>query len=359
MHDLIGKGGFGEVWKGMDAILLREIAIKRIAFGFTHDKRQAMLEEATKIASVPPHPHVVAVYDAFEYEGEVLIIMELLHRGSLEDYLKRLSREGLWVEPSIAFRVIRGVLEGIAAMHNSQLGMIIHKDLKPSNILFDQYEQPKIADFGIASVGEVPALPTADRGDLQHEGTEAYKSPEQMRGLQLDQRTDLFNIGLIAYLLFGATHPFVDSRLLFNYQEMVLTPYRSLPVIAPTTFPRSLNDFIVQLLSLNPDERFQTAYEALAELEDIESQYQNLLFVRVIDFHDALHSGAGIVMLSPQELADGIQICKRRNFYDQGVFLYERSGVDFGRLTEGARVRLDEDYRVCKRRAGREVVPPQ
>src|SRR5262249_46164548 len=127
---LIGEGGFGQVWQGVDAQLLREIAIKRFGrFGDMPNRRQEMIEEAIKIASVPQHRHVVSVFDAFEHEGEVLVVMELLRRGSLEAYLKRLSKEGRWVEPSEAFRLIRGILEGLAAMHNSQLGMIIHKDL--------------------------------------------------------------------------------------------------------------------------------------------------------------------------------------------------------------------------------------
>jgi len=357
---LIGRGGFGEVWQGLDGQLLRDIAIKRISgFGGSQSRRQEMIEEAIKIASVPPHAHVVSVYDAFEYDGEVLVVMELLHRGSLEALLKSLSHAGRWVEPGTSFRLIRGILDGLAAMHTSQLGMIIHKDLKPSNILFDHNGKPKIADFGIASVGAVAALPTADRGVLQHEGTWGYKSPEQMRGLRLDQRTDLFNVGLIAYLLFGAAHPFVDPRFLFNYQEMVLEPYRGLPPIAPGSLPPALTEFITCLLALDPDERFQTANEALAELDDIESQYQAMLFDRVMEFHDGLLAGASAeLLLSPQELAEGIALCKRRSFYVQGMFLYERSGVDFSRLTEATRTRLEEDYRVCKRRAGREVVPP-
>jgi serine/threonine-protein kinase len=357
---IIGSGGFGEVWQGVDSHLLRDIAIKRIlGFGNAHNKRQEMIEEATKIAAVPPHAHIVSVYDAFDHDGEVLVVMELLHRGSLETLLKTLSRKGRWVDPNTAFRLIRGILDGLAAMHNSQLGMIIHKDLKPSNILFDHNGRPKIADFGIASVGTVDALPTVDRGLLQHEGTHGYKSPEQMRGLRLDQRTDLFNVGLIAYLLFGAAHPFVDARFLFDYQEMVLEPYRHLPPVSADGLPPALAEFISCLLAINPDDRFQSANEALAELDDIESQYQNILFDRVIGFHDVLFSGIGDEsFLSPQELAEGIALCKRRGFYVQGMFLYERSGIDFDHLTEGTRVRLEEDYRVCKRRAGQEVVPP-
>lgn len=357
---LIGRGGFGEVWQGLDTQLLRDIAIKRISgFGASQNRRKEMLEEAIMMVSVPPHAHVVSVYDVFEHEGEMLVVMELLHRGSLEELLKTLSREGRWLEPSTAFRLVSGILDGLAAMHDSQLGMIVHKDLKPSNILLDHQGKPKIADFGIASVGEVAALPTTDRGMLQHEGTYGYKSPEQMRGLRLDQRTDLFNVGLITYLLFGATHPFVDARFLFNYQEMVLEPYRRLPPVTPDSLPPALTEFVTRLLAINPDERFQSASEALAEFDAIESQYQTMLFDRVLEFHDGLVSGTGPEMaLSHQELAEGIALCKRRSFYVQGMFLYERSGINFSHLTEGARARLEEDYRVCKRRAGREVVSP-
>ncbi len=307
------------------------------------------------IASVQ-HPNVVIVYDAFEHDGEVLVIMEYLSRGTLQDYLRDLCLHGQWIEPSEAFRLIRGILSGLDATHNAQFGAIIHKDLKPSNILLDRRGQPKIVDFGIASLGMVEEIKTAHPGRWEHEGTYGYQSPEQMLGGKLDHRTDLFNAGLITYLLLGAAHPFIDPRFLFNYKEMLLRPYRIVPPIDARSLPREIDEFLGKFLASDPDQRFQSATEALAELDDIESQYQNLLFDRTVELYDALRSGVPIDgQLTAAELAEGISVCKRRNFYVQGAFLYEKSGVNFGILTEGTRTRLEADYGLCRRRAGHEV----
>src|SRR6266508_1965508 len=175
---MVGEGGFGQVWWGLDRKLLRDIAIKRIS-RFGNLKKDQLLEEAMFIASVQ-HPNVVIVYDAFEHDGEVLVIMEYLSRGTLQDYLRDLCLHGQWIEPSEAFRLIRGMLSGLDATHNAQFGAIIHKDLKPSNILLDRRGQPKIVDFGIASLGMVEEIKTAHPGRWEHEGTYGYQSPEQM-----------------------------------------------------------------------------------------------------------------------------------------------------------------------------------
>lgn len=353
---LIGRGGFGEVWQGVDGQLLRDIAIKRIlGFGESHNRRQKMIEEAQKLASVPPHPHVVTIYDVFEYEREILVAMELLTGGSLEEYLKKVSKQRSWVGPSESFRLAKGILYGLAAAHSSWLGPIIHKDLKPSNILFDATGSPKLADFGIASLDKVDALPTSMRGLLEHEGTYGFKSPEQMHGGQLDHRTDLFSVGVILYLLFAGIHPFIDPRFLFDYRTMVLDPYRDLPQISDVNLPDQINDFLARLLATELNYRFQSAKEALDELEYVERLYQDLLFSNLMTFYKTINAGQTVPCpISVQEFVEGISLCKRRGYYAEGKFLYERSGVDFATLTELMRVRLDEDYGFCRRK-----IPPE
>lgn len=354
LNALIGTGGFGQVWKGLDKKLVREVAIKRIS-RFGNLKKDVLLEEAMYLASMQ-HPNVVVVHDAFEYEGEVLVVMEYLNRGSLHEYLRALCHQGHWVEPSEAFRLVKGILSGLEAVHNAEFGALVHKDLKPANILFDRRREPKICDFGIASLGTVEEIKTAHPGRLEHEGTYGYKSPEQMMGAQLDQRTDLFNAGLIAYLLFGASHPFVDPKFLFDYKEMVIAPYRTLPSLQVASLPADINEFLAKLLAYNPSDRYPSAGDALAELDDLESRYQDMLFERAVELHDALTTGVPLTQeLSAAELAEGISMCKRRGFYVQGIFLFEKSGVNFSTLTEIPRARLEADYGVCRRRAGREI----
>ena len=355
----IGGGGFGQVWQGHDKQLKRKVAIKRLTSSTPYDqaRKDEAVSEARKIASLAD-PHVVSIFDALEYEDELLIIMEHMPGGFLQARLRKLSRMGKWIAFPEAFKILREILLGLQAAHTSSLGPIIHRDLKPLNILFDNIGRSKIVDFGLAEIGTVGEIQTVNPGKWEHPGTFGYKSPEQLRGAKLDPRSDLFNVALIAYLLFSAAHPFIDPRFLFDYKEMVLEPYRTLPKVDSAGLPEDLESFIKTLLEMDPGDRFQTASEARSELEHIEEKYSEILLDRVIQFHDSLKTGIQIeIHLNQEELAKGIFLCKKKGFYVQGAFLYEKSGVDFSELPSHLAVALEDEYRVCRRRAGQEVVP--
>ena len=213
----LGTGGFASVWEGYDKQLERKVAIKRLlAEGFRNPSlKEDAIAEARKIASISHH-NIVSIFDVIPHGDEIVIVMEHLNGGSLHDLLRELSKNGRWFCPVESFDLIHGVLSGLHAAHESENGPIIHQDLKPLNILFDSRRTPKIADFGLASTGIVDAIDTAHPGNWEHEGTLGFKSPEQLRGERMDVRSDLFNVGLIAYLLFVQFHPFVDPRFLFD-----------------------------------------------------------------------------------------------------------------------------------------------
>src|SRR5438093_13372555 len=111
---LVGSGGFGQVWYGFDAELQREIAIKRLlskGVRSTED-RDEIMEEARKIASLS-HPNIMSVYDVLSYDDELVIIMEYLHGGSLQAYLRKLSREQTWIGVSESIRILKWILSGL------------------------------------------------------------------------------------------------------------------------------------------------------------------------------------------------------------------------------------------------------
>ncbi len=348
----IGGGGFGTVWHAFDKDLQREVAIKRLkaSSSFHSVKRDDVIEEARKIALLS-HPNIVSVYDVIEYQGEPLIFMEFLQGGSLHDYLRQMCRAGGWVSAIESVRLLRGILLGLNEAHTCERGPIIHKDLKPLNILFDKSRQPKIADFGLAAIGAVQEIQTAHPGKWEHEGTMGYKSPEQLIGAHMDQRSDLFNVGLIAYLLFAAVHPFIDQRFLFDYKEMVTEPYRGLPAVSADNLPAEVGEFVATLLAVDPNDRFQNTAEALSELEHVEGRFQDLMLERSLVFLEAMLAGKPLDAPTAEELAESILLCKRKGLYEKGALLYEKSGTDFSELPEDAKARLEEDYRVCKRRA--------
>lgn len=353
VRDYIGGGGFGTVWLAFDRELEREVAIKRLTSSsiLKPVDRDDVISEARKIASLS-HPNIVAVFAVLECEGELLIFMEFLQGGTLHNYLRELSRSGKWICATESVRLIKGILLGLHAAHTCERGPIIHKDLKPLNILFDRTRQPKIADFGLAVIGAVPEIQTAHPGQWAHEGTFGYMSPEQLRGAQMDQRSDLFNVGLIAYLLFAAVHPFTDNRFLFEYKEMVMEPYRALPAVSARNLPSEVGEFVATMLAVDPVHRFRDTAEALSELELVEGRFQELMMKRSLGFLEAIEMGSPLDPPSSEELAESILLCKRGGLYEQGTLLYEKSGTDFSELPEDGKARLEEDYRVCKRRAG-------
>ena len=355
----LGTGGFASVWCGYDNQLGRKVAIKRLLTKHFHDpaRKEVAVAEARKIASIS-HSNIVSVFDVIEYEDEILIVMEYLSGGSLHDLLRKLSMSGRWLYPAESFDLIHGILNGLKAAHDVENGPIIHNDLKPVNILFDSRRLPKIADFGISSIGIVDAILTAHPGKWEHEGTEGYKSPEQLRGDRMDVRSDLFNVGLIAYLLFVQFHPFIDPRFLFDYKEMVLDSYRPLPKLNTERLPSELDDFLDSLLSIDPDKRFSTAGEALTELDHLQGEYEKLLLDKSLFKYDYLNGNRPMdVELSAMEIAKGISLCKRNGFYAQGAFLYEKSGIDFSELSPYEKADLENHYNFCRRRAGQEVLP--
>lgn len=355
----LATGGFASVWRGHDNQLKRKVAIKRLLSQSFHDPKlkAEAIAEARKIASVS-HPNIVSVFDVINYEEEILIVMEYLDGGSLHDILRKCCMEGWWFCAVESFELLHGILNGLNAAHSADNGPIIHNDLKPLNILFDARGTPKIADFGIASIGIVKAIETVNPGKWEHEGTIGYKSPEQLRGDQVDIRSDLFNVGLIAYLLFLRFHPFIDPRLLFDYKEMVLDSYRPLLRLNMEKVPAEYNDFLSSLLSVDPCARFTTAAEALAELEHFQKEYEKWLLDNSLLKYDFLNGNhPSDIELSTIEMARGISLCKHNGFYAQGAFLYERSGMQFSELRPHERETLENHYAFCRRRTGREVSP--
>jgi len=357
--ELLATGGFASVWKGYDRQLNRKVAIKRLLTTSFHDLKlkEEAIAEARKIACVS-HPNIVSVFDVFNHGDEVLIMMEYLDGGSLHDLLRKHSMDGRWLCPVESFGLVHGILSGLNAAHSAENGPIIHRDLKPLNILFDSRRVPKIADFGLASIGTVTAIPTKHPGKWEHEGTLGYKSPEQLRGDQMDVRSDLFNVGLIAYLLFVEFHPFIDPRFLFDYKEMVLNSYRPLLRLNTERLPSEFNDFLSSLLSVEPDERFSSAAEALTEFEHFQGEYEKWLLDNSLSKYDFLNGNHPTdIELSVMEMATGISLCKRNGFYAQGAFLYERSGMNFSKLSTYEKEALENHYTFCRRRAGQEVLP--
>jgi protein kinase-like protein len=256
----LGQGGMGVVVSGQHRQLDRRVAIKQLPVAFAADPavRRRFISEARVLASLD-HPHVVPVYDFVEREGICLLVMEFLPGGTLRS---QVAAAGGFTGPH-AVAVSLACLSGLSAAHRRG---VLHRDVKPENMLFSASEVLKVADFGIAKVLGGPGTVITRRGDVI--GTPAYIAPEQARGGELSPATDVYAVATMLYELLTGVLPFPDVEddmaLLFKhaYEPPVL-----LREVAPGV-PDPVAAAVMRGLATESADRFGTAESfgtALAE----------------------------------------------------------------------------------------------
>ena len=258
---ILGRGGMGEVFLARDDRLKRSVAIKRIRHDgeLTPTLRQRLLREAQAVAGLS-HPAIVHVYDLLEGADDDCIVMEYVQGSTLAETLK-----GGPLEPAAAVRLAREIASGLDAAHTAG---IVHRDLKAENVIVTPAGQAKILDFGLAK----PLASTVDDPSLTAAGfvvgTWRSMSPEQARGAEVDERSDLFSFGVLLYEMLTGRSPFRGSGALETLSRvMSLTPPR-VDTVQPGLSPR-LGALTGRLLEKEPDARPQSAAEVLRELAAI------------------------------------------------------------------------------------------
>lgn len=258
LERLLGSGGFGEVWKGVDPSLNRPVAVKRLRTDrVVHSQGvSAFLEEGRKLALLK-HPGIVTVYDAGMSDGDPYIVSELIWGGSLAT---RLKREVLPVLESC--RIVRELAETLHYLHGRG---IVHRDIKPQNILLEN-GKPKLADFGLA-ISEFEQL--SEKPGVV--GTYAYMSPEQVRGDShlVDGRSDLYSLGVVFYQMLAGRVPFLgNSREQLRDQILQREP-RPLRSIN-NQIPPALEAVCQKCLRKSISERYTTAFDLVQDLKAYE-----------------------------------------------------------------------------------------
>jgi len=262
--DELGKGGMGVVVSGQHRQLDRRVAIKQLPTGFADDPsvRRRFTEEARVLASLD-HPHVVPVYDFVERGGLYLLVMELLPGGTLRS---RVAEAGGFSAPRAA-AVCLAAASGLAAAHRRG---VLHRDVKPENMLFAASGVLKVTDFGIAKVLGGPGTVITRRGELI--GTPAYIAPEQARGGQLSPATDVYAVATMLYELLAGVLPFSevgdDMALLFKHAYEQPVPLRE---VAPGV-PDPVAAVVMRALATEPADRFATAESFGAALAEAGTQ---------------------------------------------------------------------------------------
>lgn len=261
MLQVLGKGGFGIVFRAFDDILQRVVAVKVMApeIATLSPARKRFLREARSSAAVR-HENVVHVYEVGEQPLPYLV-MEFVPGETL---LQKLNRCGPLDVPEV-LRIGRQIAEGLAAAHACDL---IHRDIKPSNILLEGgSHKSKITDFGLARAADDASI--SQSGIVA--GTPMFMAPEQALGRALDPRADLFSLGSVLYQMTAGRPPFRANGTLAVLKRVAEDTPRAIREIIPET-PQWLCDIISKLHAKNPDDRYQTAREVADVLADCETQ---------------------------------------------------------------------------------------
>ena len=265
--DEIGRGGMGVVYRAVDTTLHRDVALKILPPDLVADpdRRQRFVREA-RTASRLEHPHICVIHEVGEADGATFIAMELVRGERLSDAL---ARGGM--STSHALQIATEVAEGLARAHEMS---VIHRDVKPANVMITEEGHAKIIDFGLAKLvgalsGEAGATTAAatDRGVVM--GTMAYMSPEQARAGRVDHRSDIFSFGVMAYEMLSGRQPFHGHSGLETLNAILHTPAPPLPALGPAVSLEANADMqriIEKCLAKDPAARYQGMRDVIVDL---------------------------------------------------------------------------------------------
>ena len=252
---LLGKGGMASVYKAYEAELDRHVALKVLPAEFLHDDTFAKrFEREAKVIAKLEHPHVVPIHRFGIDDGMPWMSMRLLSVGTLADVLAKGRVGG---DRSLA--ILTQVADALDHAHRHG---VIHRDVKPGNILLDEAERVYVADFGLAHLAEVSVVLTQE-GTVA--GTPQYMAPEQALGKPVDHRADIYALGVIAYQMLTRRVPFTADTtvvlLMMHAQEPV-------PVPPPAEVPEALIAPVIQCLAKKPDDRWPSANAFVSAFAD-------------------------------------------------------------------------------------------
>ena len=256
----LGEGGMSTVWLAFDHKLGRRVAIKFLSDDFADAEARRRFQREAQMASSLNHPHIVSVYDIGEFEGRHYLVTEYVDGGTLKDWATEKPRT-----PKEVIELLTGVADGLAAAH--QAG-ILHRDIKPLNILVARNGYAKLADFGLAKLAENGTINLAAHspdGSTRPGlilGTIAYMSPEQALGQPLDSRSDIFSFGIVLYEMLSGKRPFGGRTDLEVLKTII---HGDLPPLSEE-IPEAYRNIVEKALEKDPAERYQSMREMVVDL---------------------------------------------------------------------------------------------
>jgi eukaryotic-like serine/threonine-protein kinase len=261
----IGRGGMGEVYRARDTRLARDVALKVLPERYANDpERRARFQREARVLASLNHPGIAAIYGVAESEGVEALVLELVEGTTLAEVL---ASDPLTLDAAIA--IARQLVDAIAAAHARG---ILHRDLKPANIKIAPPSTVKILDFGLARV-LASADAVDDHADLTEAsphvmlGTAAYMSPEQVRGRQVDERTDIWAFGCVLFEMLTGTRAFT-GRTVPDVLAGVVEREPAFSLLPPAT-PAPIRRLLRRCLEKDPDRRLGYIGDARLELDDL------------------------------------------------------------------------------------------
>ena len=265
IRECLGVGGMGEVYRADDSVLKRSVALKRITPRVGNDPtyRERLLREAERASSIS-NQHMAAVYDVFEDESELYLVMEYVEGETLRRSVKQP------IGAAQFFSFARQCAEALAAAHGRG---ILHCDLKPENIIITPANEVKVLDFGLAK-----ALPHSELSDdsspttsksTSISGTPAYMSPEILMEQVPDQRSDIFSMGVVFYEVLTGINPFRADTFVGTTDRILRETPPPIRNANPTISP-ALEQLVFKMIAKRPDDRYASAKELLLDLDIVE-----------------------------------------------------------------------------------------
>ncbi|CAG0956629.1 eukaryotic-like serine/threonine-protein kinase [Anaerolineales bacterium] len=246
----LGRGGMATVYLAFDPSFNRDVAIKVLPREMLHDPQfRARFEREIKMAAGLEHPAIVPVYDVGEDNGQPYFVMRLLTGGSLAEIIAqgRISFEE-------TARIISKIAQGLTYAHKKG---VVHRDLKPDNILFDENGDPFISDFGVARLAESTGSLTGSSGVI---GTPAYMSPEQARGDVIDSRSDIYGLGVIVYQMLSGHQPYSADTPMGVVVKHITEPVPEILSDVPS-LPAAVDQVIRLSMAKDKNKRYATAVD--------------------------------------------------------------------------------------------------
>jgi Tol biopolymer transport system component/predicted Ser/Thr protein kinase len=257
----LGEGGMGVVFRGLDTKLHRPVAVKFLHDDLADANARRRFQREAQMASSLNHPHILTVYDAGEIEGQQYLVTEFIDGGTLSDWAKQEKRT--WRQ---VVELLTGVADGLAAAHAANM---LHRDIKPTNILVTKSGYAKLADFGLAKLEEDnendltrTVIESRTRSGMVV-GTIPYMSPEQASGQKVDARSDIFSFGAVLYEMLAGRRPFVGKADLEVLQKVI----HEAPLPLEEGVPVKVQTVAEKALEKDPAERYQSMREMTVDLK--------------------------------------------------------------------------------------------